>query len=200
MSLQQVTYRAFCICMQVKKLLLSQLAESISRDYRGRDLHLVGVLKGAFQFTRDLSRALTVPHSVDYTDDSYCFGMGHGTAAEANCKDALWVPGHLNIYPANPGDKAKLAAWFTSVREREQRLEADEAWIKKPKPKVKRRESKSNRVSRSPLLDTFAMYLNPELNDQRLLLLKLMSRPTFAPRPKPTCDSTMTPGPTPTLL
>ncbi len=43
---------------------VGQLAESISRDYKGRDLHLVGVLKGAFQFTRDLSRALTVPHSV----------------------------------------------------------------------------------------------------------------------------------------
>ena len=55
-------------------------------------------------------------------------------------------------------------------------------------------------VGRSPLLDTFAMYLKPELNDQRLLLLKLMSKPMFAPRPKSTRDSTMTPGPTPTLL
>jgi hypoxanthine phosphoribosyltransferase len=45
---------------------VGQLAKSISIDYKGLDLHLVGVLKGAFQFTRDLSRALTVPHSVDY--------------------------------------------------------------------------------------------------------------------------------------
>jgi len=35
------------------------------------------------------------------------------------------------------GDKAKLDAWFTSVRELEQRLEADEAWIHEPKPVVK---------------------------------------------------------------
>jgi hypothetical protein len=34
------------------------------------------------------------------------------------------------------GDREKLDAWFTSVRELEQRLEADEAWIRKPKPKV----------------------------------------------------------------
>lgn len=34
------------------------------------------------------------------------------------------------------GDKAKLDAWFTSVRELEQRLEADEAWIHEPKPEV----------------------------------------------------------------
>jgi hypothetical protein len=35
-----------------------------------------------------------------------------------------------------PGDRSKLDAWFTSVRELEQRLVANEAWIQKPKPKV----------------------------------------------------------------
>lgn len=34
------------------------------------------------------------------------------------------------------GDRDKLDAWFTSVRELEQRLAANEAWIHKPKPKV----------------------------------------------------------------
>ncbi len=34
------------------------------------------------------------------------------------------------------GDKEKLDHWFTSVRELEQRLHANEAWIRKPKPKV----------------------------------------------------------------
>jgi hypoxanthine phosphoribosyltransferase len=45
---------------------VGQLARAISRDYRHSDLHLVGVLRGAYQFTRDLSGALEVPHSVDY--------------------------------------------------------------------------------------------------------------------------------------
>lgn len=35
------------------------------------------------------------------------------------------------------GDRDKLDAWFTSVRELEQRLAANEAWTHKPKPKVK---------------------------------------------------------------
>ena len=35
-----------------------------------------------------------------------------------------------------PGDREKLDEWFTSVRELELRLEANEAWIDKPKPKV----------------------------------------------------------------
>lgn len=34
------------------------------------------------------------------------------------------------------GDRDKLDAWFTSVRELEQRLEANEAWVHRPKPKV----------------------------------------------------------------
>jgi len=34
------------------------------------------------------------------------------------------------------GDRDKLDAWFTSVRELEQRLEANEAWVNRPKPKV----------------------------------------------------------------
>ena len=35
-----------------------------------------------------------------------------------------------------PGDRNKLDAWFTSVRELEQRLVANEEWIRRPKPKV----------------------------------------------------------------
>ena len=34
------------------------------------------------------------------------------------------------------GDRDKLDAWFTSVRDMEQRLVANEEWIKRPKPKV----------------------------------------------------------------
>jgi hypoxanthine phosphoribosyltransferase len=43
-----------------------QLAEEISRDYEGRELLLVGVLKGAVFFLSDLMRHLTVPVEVDF--------------------------------------------------------------------------------------------------------------------------------------
>jgi hypoxanthine phosphoribosyltransferase len=43
-----------------------ELAAEISRDYAGRDLHLVGVLRGAVVFLADLIRELTVPASVDF--------------------------------------------------------------------------------------------------------------------------------------
>ena len=43
-----------------------ELAQEISRDYQGQDLHLVCVLKGGVVFLVDLMRELTVPHSVDF--------------------------------------------------------------------------------------------------------------------------------------
>jgi hypoxanthine phosphoribosyltransferase len=45
---------------------ISELAEEISRDYAGRDLVLVGVLKGAVFFLSDLMRRLDVPVEVDF--------------------------------------------------------------------------------------------------------------------------------------
>ncbi|MGI9244775.1 MAG: DUF1552 domain-containing protein [Verrucomicrobiales bacterium] len=35
------------------------------------------------------------------------------------------------------GDRDKLDAWFTSVRDLEKRLQANEAWVRRPKPKIK---------------------------------------------------------------
>ena len=45
---------------------VEELGERISADYEGRDLFLVGVLKGAVFFLSDLMRCLTVPCEVDF--------------------------------------------------------------------------------------------------------------------------------------
>ncbi|MDI7278068.1 MAG: hypoxanthine phosphoribosyltransferase [Anaerolineae bacterium] len=42
-----------------------ELGAAISRDYAGRDLLLVGVLRGVIVFIADLLRAITIPVSVD---------------------------------------------------------------------------------------------------------------------------------------
>ena len=42
------------------------IAAEISRDYAGRELLLIGVLKGAFLFLADLMRHLDVPCEVDF--------------------------------------------------------------------------------------------------------------------------------------
>jgi hypoxanthine phosphoribosyltransferase len=43
-----------------------ELAAEISRDYRGRTPHLVGILKGAWVFMADLIRHLSVDVTVDF--------------------------------------------------------------------------------------------------------------------------------------
>jgi hypoxanthine phosphoribosyltransferase len=43
-----------------------ELATEVSHDYEGRDLVLIGVLKGAVFFLADLMRQLTVPCEVDF--------------------------------------------------------------------------------------------------------------------------------------
>jgi len=45
---------------------VAELGEEISRDYEGRDLMMVGVLKGAVLFLADLMRHLSVPCEIDF--------------------------------------------------------------------------------------------------------------------------------------
>ena len=46
---------------------VGRLGRRISKDYaRVENLHLIGVLRGSFIFLADLSRALTIPRSVDF--------------------------------------------------------------------------------------------------------------------------------------
>jgi hypoxanthine phosphoribosyltransferase len=45
---------------------VGELSAEVSADYEGRDLVLIGVLKGAVLFLADLMRQLTVPCEVDF--------------------------------------------------------------------------------------------------------------------------------------
>ncbi len=45
---------------------IAELGEEISADYEGRDLLMIGVLKGAVLFIADLMRHLTIPCEIDF--------------------------------------------------------------------------------------------------------------------------------------
>jgi len=55
---------------------IAELGEEISADYAGRDLLLVGVLKGAVFFMADLMRHLSIPCEIDFMAIS---SYGEGT-------------------------------------------------------------------------------------------------------------------------
>jgi hypoxanthine phosphoribosyltransferase len=45
---------------------VAELGQTISKEYEGKNPLLVGILKGAFIFMADLTRAITIPHTVDF--------------------------------------------------------------------------------------------------------------------------------------
>lgn len=55
---------------------IAELGARISEDYAGRDLTLIGILKGSVPFLSDLMRAITVPVQIDFLEvSSYGGGM-----------------------------------------------------------------------------------------------------------------------------
>ena len=54
---------------------ISQLAEEISRDYAGKTVHLIGILKGSVFFVCELAKRLTIPVTMDFMSVS-SYGSG----------------------------------------------------------------------------------------------------------------------------
>jgi hypoxanthine phosphoribosyltransferase len=73
---------------QVIQAKVRELGRQISEDYAGKDLVLVGVLKGAFMFFTDLARQLMVPVAVDFIAAS-SYGMSTTTGRGVRIKKDL---------------------------------------------------------------------------------------------------------------
>lgn len=54
---------------------IAELGAKISRDYAGKNLHLVCILKGGVMFLTDLMRQITIPHTIDFMAIS-SYGVG----------------------------------------------------------------------------------------------------------------------------
>ena len=64
------------------------LASKISDDYQGKDLILIGILKGAFIFMADLLRHLTVSARVDFLGAS-SYGSGTSSSGKIHLTKSL---------------------------------------------------------------------------------------------------------------
>ncbi len=123
---------------------VSRLAMQIARDYRGRDLVAVGVLKGAFIFMADLVRQVGIPLEVDFiivssygsgTESSRTVTMHHDLTTDVRGKDVLIIEdiidsGHTLCYviehlTGKGARSVRLCALADKPSRREQKLEID---------------------------------------------------------------------------
>lgn len=54
------------VTQEVLRTRIKELGKQISQDYQGKDLVVVGVLKGAYVFYADLVRAIRLPLHIDF--------------------------------------------------------------------------------------------------------------------------------------
>jgi hypoxanthine phosphoribosyltransferase len=71
---------------------VAELGAQITRDYAGKDLVLVTVLKGAFVFGADLARAIDLPLRVEFLSAS---SYGDGVASSGDVRVTLEPEGPL---------------------------------------------------------------------------------------------------------
>jgi hypoxanthine phosphoribosyltransferase len=68
-----------------------ELGRQISADYRGRPLHLIGILKGSWVFLADLIRHLDLEVTVDFLGFS-SYGDGQSTSGQVKITKDLDAP------------------------------------------------------------------------------------------------------------
>lgn len=76
--------------VQIKKR-VAELAAQISRDYRGKELVLIGILKGGAIFLADLIRELTVPVAIDFIQVS-SYGASTNSSGVIKIKKDIDLP------------------------------------------------------------------------------------------------------------
>jgi len=70
---------------------VAKLAAEIRRDYKGKQLLLIGILKGSFVFMADLVRQLELPVEVDFVKLS-SYGAGTKTSGKVKMMRGLKTP------------------------------------------------------------------------------------------------------------
>ena len=67
-----------------------ELGQQIAKDYEGKDLLVVGILKGSVMFFADLTRNISTPLHIDFMVAS-SYGNGTETSGKVNIKKDLSV-------------------------------------------------------------------------------------------------------------
>lgn len=72
-------------------VIVERIGQEISRDYKGKNLLLVSVLKGSVVFMADLMRSITIPAKIDFMATS-SYGSGTKTSGVVKIIKDLDIP------------------------------------------------------------------------------------------------------------
>jgi len=78
---------------------IAQLGEQISKDYEGKEVKLICILKGSIIFTCELAKRITVPVKFDFMQVS-SYGSGTSSSGQIKIKKDLdeSIEGACNCY------------------------------------------------------------------------------------------------------
>ena len=76
---------------------IRDLGEQISKDYEGKEVHLICVLKGGVFFMCELAKRITVPVSMDFMSVS---SYGDGTASSVSSRSFAILTTPLEAVPS----------------------------------------------------------------------------------------------------
>jgi len=71
--------------------IVKSLADQISKDYKGRELVMICILKGAFMFLSDLIRQLQIPVQIDFVRLA-SYGTGMKTSGKVSVTKDTEIP------------------------------------------------------------------------------------------------------------
>jgi len=121
-----------------------EIAEKISRDYQGKKVILIGVLKGSFIFLADLVRFLTIPVTIDFVMIS-SYGSKASSSGELKITKDIEIPlwgkaviivedivdtgltlfKFTEILKARKPESVKICALIDKIHRREKEVEID---------------------------------------------------------------------------
>ena len=70
---------------------IKEIGEQISKDYAGKEVHLICILKGGVFFACELAKRITVPVTIDFMTTS-SYGAGTVSSGEVKIKSDVEIP------------------------------------------------------------------------------------------------------------
>jgi hypoxanthine phosphoribosyltransferase len=117
--------------------IVNGLAARISRDYAGKRLLLIGILKGAYVFLADLARALTIPCEIEFLRVSSYRSQSRPGALEILTDLSLPLEDYDVLVVEDILDSGKtLSAMLGHLRDKHPRSLALCAFLDKPSRRV----------------------------------------------------------------